>query len=97
MLEVLGDPRGKLNLGLVVARGHVGPGDTLPRWESESRGALKGHSGVARPTREPLKGAAMLGAWAAMAILAAPGRFPPHQPPRAALIRPADASGLPSR
>src|SRR6059036_2582929 len=64
-------PRGKLNLGLVVARGHVGPGDTLPRWESESRGALKGHSGVARPTREPLKGAAMLGAWAASAILVA--------------------------
>src|SRR6266478_870311 len=36
-----------------------------------NRGGLKGHSGAARPTREPLKGAAMLGAWAAMAILVA--------------------------
>src|SRR5712692_3190160 len=36
-----------------------------------NRGGLKGHSGVARPTREPLKGAAMLGAWAALAILVA--------------------------
>src|SRR6266852_958044 len=36
-----------------------------------NRGALKGHAGAARPTREPLKGTTMLGAWAAMAILVA--------------------------